>query len=207
MDRDPLDILAPIAKRGLDIALALLLLAGLAPALLLLAALVRAQDGGPAWFVQTRIGRDGRPFAMFKLRTMIVGAEGALAVIRAENGVDGPAFKHPRDPRVTRLGRALRRWSLDELPQLVNVLRGEMSLVGPRPPLPAEVAWDEPWQLRRLSVRPGMTGLWQVSGRADLPFARWIELDLQYVDRWTLWLDLQLLARTLPAVIGGVGAR
>lgn len=199
--------LATLAKRALDVGLASAGLALLGPLVAALSLAIHLQDGGPAWFRQRRVGRRGRPFEMYKLRTMVVGAPEALDALRSANGVDGPAFKHPNDPRVTPLGRVLRRWSLDELPQLVNVLRGEMSLVGPRPPLPEEVAQYERWQLRRLSVRPGMTGLWQVSGRADLPFARWMELDLLYVDRWSLWLDLVLLLRTIPAVVGGAGAR
>jgi lipopolysaccharide/colanic/teichoic acid biosynthesis glycosyltransferase len=199
--------LAFAAKRCLDATLAAAGLALSGPLLLGLAVAVRLQDGGPAWFTQTRVGRYGRTFRLVKLRTMVPGAEDHVDGLRPESTVDGPAFKHPSDPRITRLGRFLRRWSLDELPQLVNVLQGDMSLVGPRPPLPDEVARYEPWQLRRLSVRPGMTGLWQVSGRADLPFVRWMELDLQYVDAWSLWLDLVLLARTLPAVLTGTGAR
>jgi exopolysaccharide biosynthesis polyprenyl glycosylphosphotransferase len=196
-----------LIKRAVDLVGASLGLVVLGPALLALAAAVRLSDGGPALFVQERVGRYGRPFRMLKLRTMVPGAEARLAELRDHNEVRGPAFKMRGDPRVTRLGAWLRRLSLDELPQLVNVLRGEMSLVGPRPPLPAEVAAYEPWQLRRLSVRPGMTGLWQVSGRADLPFERWMALDLQYVDEWSLWLDLRVLARTLPAVLTGTGAR
>jgi lipopolysaccharide/colanic/teichoic acid biosynthesis glycosyltransferase len=150
------------------------------------------------------VGRYGRPFTMYKLRTMAPGSE-----LAADGGDWRPGSGHKRldDPRITKVGRLLRRLSLDELPQLVNVLRGEMSLVGPRPPLPFEVARYERWQCRRLSVLPGMTGLWQVSGRADLPFDRWIVLDLQYVDSWSLWLDLKVLWRTVPAVLAGTGAR
>lgn len=196
-----------LAKRALDVLGALAGLAVLGPALVLAMAAVRWHDGGPALFVQERAGRYGRAFRLYKLRTMVTDAEDRLAGLQLRNEVRGPAFKLRDDPRVTPLGRWLRRLSLDELPQLVNVLRGEMSLVGPRPPLPSEVARYERHQLRRLSVRPGMTGLWQVSGRADLPFERWIELDLEYVDRWSLWLDLRLLARTVPAVLSGTGAR
>lgn len=194
-------------KRTFDGLGALVGLAVVAVPLVVLAAAIRAADGGPALFRQTRIGRYGRPFTMYKLRTMVSDAEQRRASLEPHNPIAGPAFKLPRDPRVTRIGAVLRRWSVDELPQLLNVLRGEMSLVGPRPPLPDEVARYEPWQRRRLSVRPGLTGLWQVSGRADLPFDQWIQLDLQYVDSWSLWLDARLLARTVPAVVRGTGAR
>lgn len=156
--------------------------------------------------MQTRTGLHGRTFRMFKLRSMRVGAEALRQDLDAVNEVDGPVFKLRQDPRITGLGRWLRRTSLDELPQLLNVLRGDMSLVGPRPPLPDEVAEYEPWQLRRLSMRPGLTGLWQVSGRSAVPFERWMALDLEYIDRWSLWLDLELLLRTVPAVVSGRGA-
>jgi exopolysaccharide biosynthesis polyprenyl glycosylphosphotransferase len=194
-------------KRAIDVLLAVGGLAVAAAPLLGVMFAIRAQDGGPALFRQVRVGRYGRPFVLYKLRTMVGGAEAQRAALEAANPIDGPAFKLPADPRVTPLGGWLRRWSVDELPQLVNVLRGDMSLVGPRPPLPDEVARYAPWQRRRLSVRPGLTGLWQVSGRADLPFEQWIALDLQYVDRWSLWLDLTVLARTVPAVLLGTGAR
>jgi exopolysaccharide biosynthesis polyprenyl glycosylphosphotransferase len=187
------------AKRALDLAGALAATILLAPVFGAAALLVALLDGRPVVFRQQRIGRYGRPFTMFKLRTMVRGAELAAP----PPGASKPLC----DPRITPLGRVLRRLSIDELPQLVNVLRGEMSLVGPRPPLPAEVARYERWERRRLSVRPGMTGLWQVSGRADLPRDQGTALDLQYVDRWSLWLDVVLLARTVPAVLSGTGAR
>lgn len=196
-----------LAKRALDVALALPLLLLAAPVLALSALAIRAHDGAPALLRQERVGRHGRRFAMWKLRTMTPDAEAAHEALRAEGGHTAPAFKPDRDPRITPVGHWLRRFSVDELPQLLNVLRGEMSLVGPRPPLPSEVARYERWQLRRLSVPPGMTGLWQVSGRADLPFERWMALDLEYVDRWSLGMDLWLLLRTVPAVLGGAGAR
>ncbi|MEZ4235161.1 MAG: sugar transferase [Myxococcota bacterium] len=187
-------------KRGVDVVGASLGLVLAAPVIAAAALAVRLGDGGPALFRQVRVGRDGRPFTMLKLRTMATGAE-AHAPRRP------PRFKRRGDPRVTPGGRVLRRLSIDELPQLVNVLRGEMSLVGPRPPLPSEVRWHGRWHRARQSVPPGITGLWQVSGRADLPFERWIEYDLHYVERWSLWLDLALLARTVPAVLHGRGAR
>lgn len=194
-----------VAKRVLDVVLASLLLVLTTPLLLLCALVIRLGDGGPALFVQERVGRDGRVFRMFKLRTMFVGAEALQPLL--PNEATGPLFKMRHDPRVTPAGRLLRRFSIDELPQLVNVLRGEMSLVGPRPPIPSEVAHYEPWHLRRLTVLPGLTGLWQVSGRSDLPFDRGVALDLAYIDRWSLGLDLWLILRTVPVVLRGTGAR
>lgn len=193
------------AKRLLDVTLASVLLVLCAPLLALCALAIRLGDGGPALYVQERVGQHGVRFRMLKLRTMIVGAE-ALQPLLA-NEATGPLFKMRDDPRVTPVGRVLRRFSLDELPQLVNVLRGEMSLVGPRPPIPAEVERYEPWQLRRLTVPPGLTGLWQVSGRSDVPFDRGVALDLAYIDGWSLALDLWLLVRTVPVVLRGTGAR
>ena len=193
-------------KRTIDVVGAAVGLVVAAPALLALMLLVRRHDGGPALYAQRRVGLHGRPFTLYKLRSMRVGADEQQPALAARNEVHGPAFKLRADPRVTPIGRFLRRSSLDELPQLFNVLRGDMSLVGPRPPLPAEVAAYEPWQVRRLSMRPGLTGLWQVSGRSDLPFDRWMQLDLAYIDRWSLGLDLVVLLRTVPAVLSGRGA-
>ena len=195
------------AKRALDVCGALLLALAALPLIVGIAALVRVVDGGPALFRQERVGRFGRTFTMWKFRSMTPNAEAQRSELDALNEVEGHAFKMEADPRITAVGRWLRRSSLDELPQLWNVLTGDMSLVGPRPPLASEVAQYERWQLRRLSVTPGLTGLWQVSGRADLPFDRWVELDLEYIDNWSLWLDVRLLIRTLPAVIRGTGAR
>ncbi|MEN8704723.1 MAG: sugar transferase, partial [Nocardioides marinisabuli] len=178
----------------------------LAPLLLALMALVRLDSPGPALFRQQRVGRDGEVFSILKLRTMHVDAEARLEDLREHNESDGALFKMRQDPRVTRAGRWLRRLSLDELPQLVNVVRGDMALVGPRPPLPGEVtAYDED-ALRRLAVRPGITGLWQVSGRSDLPWAMTVRLDSRYVDNWSLRLDAWILARTVRAVLGHHGA-
>jgi lipopolysaccharide/colanic/teichoic acid biosynthesis glycosyltransferase len=158
-------------------------------------------------FRQQRCGLNGRRFTLYKLRTMCADAERKFDEIAHLNEVNGPAFKAKKDPRVTPVGRILRRWSIDELPQLVNVLRGEMSLVGPRPPIPAEVERYQRWQRRRLSMKPGITGLWQVSGRAGIDdFDDWIALDLRYIDQWSLWLDLKILLRTIPAVLFARGA-
>ncbi len=195
------------AKRVIDVIGATLGLLILGGPLILLLGIVWAQDGAWPLFVQTRVGKDGRRFRMWKIRSMHVGAEALLPAVLPLNEVGGLAFKMREDPRVTPLGRWLRRSSLDELPQLVNVLAGDMSLVGPRPALPEEVCRYSAQDRRRLAVPSGMTGLWQVSGRCDLPFDQWIALDLHYVDHWSLWLDLVLLARTLPAVWSGAGAR
>jgi len=193
------------AKRAVDLAGASVALLVALPVLLLLGTLIRVVDGGPVLFHQRRIGRHGRPFRMLKLRTMSVDAEERLADLAPHNEVRGSAFKLSRDPRLIRTGAFLRRTSLDELPQLWNVLRGEMSLVGPRPPLPEEVEAYEGWHRRRLSVTPGMTGLWQVEGRHHPHFDHWVRLDLAYIDRWSLRLDLVILLRTIPAVLGRGG--
>ncbi|MBM7509449.1 exopolysaccharide biosynthesis polyprenyl glycosylphosphotransferase [Nocardioides salarius] len=178
----------------------------LAPLLLALLALVRLDSPGPALFRQQRVGRDGRIFSILKLRTMHVDAEARLADLQEHNESDGAMFKMRHDPRITRAGRWLRRLSLDELPQLVNVVRGDMALVGPRPPLPGEVTTYDEDALRRLAVRPGITGLWQVSGRSDLPWSMTVRLDSRYVDNWSLRLDAWILARTVRAVLSHDGA-
>lgn len=184
-------------------ALALVLLVLAAPVLGVLVALVRADSPGPAVFRQVRIGRDGQPFTMLKLRTMALAP---MALPEAVNDADGCLFKLREDPRVTRVGACLRRLSLDELPQLVNVVRGEMALVGPRPPLPEEVERYDDDARRRLVVTPGLTGLWQVSGRSDLSWADTVRLDVRYVDNWSLGLDARILALTVRAVLGRRGA-
>jgi lipopolysaccharide/colanic/teichoic acid biosynthesis glycosyltransferase len=169
---------------------------------------IKATSPGPVLFVQERYGLRRRRFRMLKFRTMTQGAEALQPLLELQNEASGPVFKIQNDPRTTRLGRFLRRSSLDELPQLVNVLRGEMSLVGPRP-LPERdvLRFADPWLMRRFSVPPGLTGLWQVSGRCTLKFDEAIALDLKYIDQWSLGLDLTILARTLPAVVKGTGAR
>ena len=184
----------------------LVLLALAAPLLLTIGLLVRWDSTGPALFAQRRVGRDGREFTMYKFRTMQIDAEDRVALLSDQNEASGLLFKIRHDPRVTRVGAFLRRYSLDELPQLINVLRGEMSLVGPRPALPCEVARYDADTRRRLAVQPGLTGLWQVSGRSDLPWAEAIRLDLRYVDNWSLGLDLAILFRTFGAVLSRRGA-
>lgn len=194
------------AKRCFDIAIAALVLVLLSPLLLAMFVIVKATSPGPAIFRQARCGRGGSTFTCFKFRTMVVNAEEVRDALLSSNECSGPVFKIRRDPRVTPVGRFLRKTSIDELPQLWNVLRGEMSLVGPRPPLPDEVAVYTAREHLRLAVRPGLTGLWQVSGRSNLSFERWVELDLEYVRRRSFLLDLLVLLRTIPAVISGRGA-
>ncbi|MFF9348900.1 exopolysaccharide biosynthesis polyprenyl glycosylphosphotransferase [Streptomyces sp. NPDC014734] len=200
--RGPQTVLKSVVDR-VGAALGLLVLA---PLLLLIATAVRVGSDGPAFHRQIRQGLHNRPFTMWKFRTMVVDAERLRHRLTAANESDGPMFKMRRDPRVTAVGRLLRRTSLDELPQLVNVLRGDMSLVGPRPPLPDEVSRYDERELRRLAVRPGLTGLWQVSGRSDLSWQETVSLDLWYVDNWSVATDLGLMARTLRAVADGRGA-
>jgi lipopolysaccharide/colanic/teichoic acid biosynthesis glycosyltransferase len=171
-----------------------------------LALLIRLESPGSPVLAQDRVGLNGRVFKCFKLRTMRDGAEDDQMALRAHNETQGPIFKMREDPRCTRLGRWIRRWSLDELPQIWNVLLGDMSLVGPRPPLPLEVAEYDADHMRRLEVKPGMTGIWQVSGRSELPFDEMFMMDIYYVDNWSLALDLRILIRTVVAVLGRHGA-
>lgn len=173
---------------------------------MLIGAAVRFGSDGPVFHRQVRQGQHNRPFTMWKFRTMVADAEARKDRLRTANEIDGPMFKMRRDPRVTGIGRLLRRTSLDELPQLLNVLRGDMSLVGPRPPLPEEVSRYDEREFRRLSVKPGLTGLWQVSGRSDLSWQETVSLDLWYVDNWSMATDMGLMARTLRAVTDGRGA-
>ncbi|MFG2311913.1 exopolysaccharide biosynthesis polyprenyl glycosylphosphotransferase [Streptomyces sp. NPDC048566] len=196
----------PLLKGALDRGVALLGLLVLTPVLLLVAGAVKLSSRGPVLYLHERIGRSGRAFVMWKFRTMRVGSDRLKAELAAENENDGLMFKMRRDPRVTRVGHWLRRTSLDELPQLVNVLKGDMSLVGPRPPLADEVAHYTPVEWRRLSVRPGMTGLWQISGRSDLSWDETVQLDLSYVDNWSFTSDVDVMARTFRAVVDGRGA-
>jgi exopolysaccharide biosynthesis polyprenyl glycosylphosphotransferase len=191
------------AKRMLDVALSAIALVVLSPILAAIAIAIVRDDGRPVFFRQERLGLHGRPFRVIKFRSMARDAETRLAELQDRNEIQGRAFKITDDPRVTRTGRFLRRTSLDELPQLVNVLRGEMSLVGPRPPLPGEVDGYDLWHRRRLSMKPGITGLWQVRARREPEFDRWVAADLEYIDRWSLWLDVKILARTIPAAVQG----
>ena len=196
-----------LCKRTLDVAIALAALLALAPLLLLTAALIMLASSGPAFFVQERVGLNKRRFRLLKFRTMVVDAENQFGHLQHLNEVSGPVFKIRNDPRVTGIGKFLRHMSIDELPQLFNVLKGDMSLVGPRPlPWRDYNGFDQDWQRRRFSVRPGITCLWQIQGRNSIPFEKWMELDMQYIDQWSLGLDFKILAKTIPAVIKGVGA-
>ncbi len=194
------------AKCVLDKLGALCGLLAACPAMLLIALAIKLDSKGPIFFKQTRSGLNGRTFKLYKFRTMCRDADKKKTKLAELNEMSGPVFKVRNDPRVTRFGKFLRKTSLDELPQFINVLRGDMSLVGPRPPLPSEVAQYEPWQHRKLSVMPGVTCTWQVSGRNNIDFEQWMKLDLEYIDNWSLWQDTKILARTIPAVLKGSGA-
>jgi len=197
---------ALLVKRGMDIVGAVIGLVLGAPLLALIGLAIRLDSPGQIVFRQTRVGATGKTFEMYKFRSMREGAEAELEQLRELNEADGPIFKIRDDPRLTRVGRFLRRTSLDELPQLWNVLRGEMSLVGPRPPLPVEVTHYMEWHKKRLEVRPGITALWQVSGRSMLSFDEGVLLDIYYIENWSLWLDFKILLRTIPKVLFGDGA-
>ena len=195
-----------VGKRLLDVGGSLLALCFAGPLIAFLAVLIKLESRGPVFYRSTRIGRGGRAFTFLKLRSMVKDAERRRGQLHHLNEADGPVFKIARDPRVTRIGRFLRTTSLDELPQFWNVLRGDMSLVGPRPPIPEEIAQYEPWQLRRLDVRPGITCLWQISGRSRIGFQEWMRLDLEYIRHRSFALDLKILVRTIPAVLSREGA-
>lgn len=193
-------------KRVMDIAIALAALVVCAPLFALVAIAIKFDSAGRVFHSQERIGRDGVPFRLFKLRSMAPEAEAVRGLLAADSDITGPVFKMRNDPRVTRIGKFLRKYSIDELPQLVNVLAGQMSIVGPRPPLPEEVETYEPWHMQRLSVTPGLTCIWQVSGRNHVSFERWVRMDIEYIENQSIWLDLKLLVLTIPAVLSGRGA-
>ena len=198
---------AQVLKRLVDVVASAALLVALMPFFLLLAALIRLESPGPVLFKQVRIGARGLPFEMFKFRSMYVDAEERKAALAAQNEMQGGVlFKMKKDPRITRIGRFIRKASIDELPQLWNVLRGQMSLVGPRPPVPSEVADYSLGDRRRLEITPGITCIWQVSGRSDIPFDQQVELDSLYIESQSFWGDIKLLLKTIPAVLLGRGA-
>ncbi len=215
VDGRPLLTIAPSGIRGgaavlktmLDRAGSLLLLSLLSPILLITAIAIKFTSAGPVFFTQVRLGLNKRPFRVIKFRTMFKDAEQKRAALEHLNEAQGPVFKIAHDPRITRVGRVLRKLSIDELPQLINVLKGDMSLVGPRPlPVRDYEGFDQNWHLRRFSVLPGISCLWQIGGRSNVQFDRWMELDMQYIDQWSLWLDLKILLKTIPAVLKGEGA-
>ncbi len=203
---DPEDQVALLGKSLMDRIGALVGLLVFAPIMFITALAIKLTSRGPVFFKQTRSGVNGKQFGLLKFRTMCCDAEGRKDGLMDKNEMSGPVFKIKRDPRVTKVGRFLRKYSIDEVPQFVNVLRGEMSLVGPRPPLPSEVSRFEPWQHRKLSVKPGLTCLWQINGRNAIDFEEWMRLDLQYIDNWSLWLDAKIIAKTIPAVMKGSGS-
>jgi exopolysaccharide biosynthesis polyprenyl glycosylphosphotransferase len=193
-------------KRMIDVVIAAAALIIVSPLLAILAVLIKVTSPGPVFYRQTRCGLGGRRFTLLKFRSMVANADQLLPHLEEMNEVDGPVFKMRRDPRCTVIGRWMRIFSLDELPQLWNVLLGHMSLVGPRPPLPDEVNQYESWQRRRLRMRPGMTCLWALEGRSQLRFENWVRLDLLYIDNWSMWLDFKILLKTIPTVLSGKGA-
>lgn len=194
------------AKRALDVAGSLAALVVGFPVFVGIAALVKLTSRGPILFKQARVGRGGRVFPCYKFRSMYVDAEARIEQLRHLNEMSGPVFKIKNDPRITPVGRFIRKYSLDEIPQFLNVLLGDMSLVGPRPPIPSEVDAYTKHQLGRLAVKPGLTCLWQIGGRSEVDFDRWVELDLTYIQTMSFWQDLKILVKTVPAVITGRGA-
>lgn len=204
--KTPMQGMALVFKRLFDVVFALMGTILLSPILIVTAIAVRADSPGPVIFKQKRVGKNGELFDFYKFRSMIANAEELKAELAAANEADGPVFKIKEDPRITKVGRFIRKYSIDELPQLFNVLKGDMSLVGPRPPLPEEVDQYGNIEWRRLEVIPGITGLWQVSGRSNISFNKWMELDIYYIENWSFWLDLKILLQTIPVVIFGKGA-
>ena len=198
--------LAPFMKRGLDLTIVLFASLAMLPLVIVTAIAVKLDSPGPIFFGQTRVGLRGKHFTCYKFRSMSTDAEERKAELMAQNEADGPVFKIQNDPRVTRVGAIIRQLSIDELPQLLNVLKGDMSLVGPRPPLPQEVQEYTLHQLRRLDAVPGLTGLQQISGRSNLDFERWVRLDLQYIEEQSLWRDIEILFKTIPTVLLRRGA-
>lgn len=204
---ESIKIIPAAIKRTIDFVGSLMIVTFLCPVFLIVSLLVKLTSKGPVLFRQTRVGLNKRQFTIFKFRTMVAGAESVQNQLVSMNEMSGPVFKIKNDPRVTPLGKFLRKTSLDELPQFFNVLMGEMSLVGPRAmSLRDYQLFDQDWHRRRFSVKPGITCLWQIRGRNSIPFEKWMELDMQYIDKWSLWLDLKILARTVPAVLRGTGA-
>lgn len=193
-------------KRAIDLGVSLIAMPLLIPLGLLVGLIIKLDSPGPVFYTQTRIGKNGKPFKFYKFRSMFRDADKMLDQLDHLNEAKGPIFKIRRDPRITRVGGFLRKTSLDELPQLINVIKGEMSLVGPRPPLPREVERYNDYQMGRLAVTPGLTCLWQIQGRSEVSFDEWVELDLEYIRRQSLWLDIKILLKTIPAVLKGRGA-
>ncbi|HOU36535.1 MAG TPA: sugar transferase, partial [Candidatus Omnitrophota bacterium] len=197
-----------VCKRIFDVLISAAILLLSLPLFVAVAILIKLTSDGPVFFKQKRVGLNGRIFRLYKFRTMVRDAELKLQELMPHNEMHGPVFKMSNDPRITPVGRVLRKFSIDELPQFWNVLTGTMSVVGPRPPLPSEVKQYDSWQRRRLSMRPGITCLWQVSGRNRIvDFAKWVKMDLDYIDEWSFWLDMKIFFKTIPVVIFGIGAK
>ncbi|MBN2102756.1 sugar transferase [bacterium] len=194
------------SKRIIDLVVSLIVLIVLSPVIIISMVVIRLSSPGPIFYRQTRVGMNGRLFTLYKFRSMVDGAEMRKRELERQNEMNGPTFKMRRDPRVTKFGRFMRKFSIDEYPQLFNVLKGDISLVGPRPSLPTEVEMYKVWQRRRLSMKPGITCIWQVSGRNKIDFDRWMEMDLRYIDNFSLWLDFTILVRTVFVVLTGYGA-
>ncbi|HBC30962.1 MAG TPA: multidrug MFS transporter [Clostridiales bacterium] len=193
-------------KRFFDIVLSIIALIILSPLLLITAIAIKLDSDGPAIYEQKRVGQGGKIFTFYKFRSMCVDADKQLKYLKDKNEIDGPAFKMSNDPRVTKIGRFIRKVSIDELPQLINVLRGNMAIVGPRPPLPNEFAQYTPEQMHRLDVKPGLTCYWQISGRSDISFDKWMQLDYKYIKERNLWTDFKIILKTVPVVLTGKGA-
>ncbi|CDZ25065.1 capsular polysaccharide biosynthsis protein [[Clostridium] cellulosi] len=193
-------------KRFFDVVLSVLALVVLSPLFLITAIAIKLDSEGEVFYSQLRVGKDGKLFKMYKFRSMCVDADKQLDKLKDLNEKDGPVFKIANDPRVTRVGRIIRKRSIDELPQLINIIKGDMSIVGPRPPLPNEVAQYTPYQMQRLSVKPGLTCYWQISGRSDISFDEWVELDCKYIRESSVWTDIKIILKTIPAVLTGRGA-
>lgn len=195
-----------VSKRALDVIASFLGLVILSPILLIVAILIKLESKGPAIFAQSRIGLNGEEFKMYKFRSMVQNAEELKEKLAKQNEMSGPMFKMKNDPRVTKVGKFIRKTSIDELPQLLNILKGDMTLVGPRPSLPKEVQKFEPWMLKRLEVKPGLTCYWQVSGRNNIDFEEWMNLDLKYVNDMNFWLDIKLIFKTVAVLFGDKNA-
>ena len=201
------NILYEVSKRALDVIASFLGLVILSPILLIVAILIKLESKGPAIFAQSRIGLNGKEFKMYKFRSMVQNAEELKEKLAKQNEMSGPMFKMKNDPRVTKVGKFIRKTSIDELPQLLNILKGDMTLVGPRPSLPREVEKFESWMLKRLEVKPGLTCYWQVSGRNNIDFYEWMKLDLKYVNDMSFWLDIKLIFKTVAVLFGDKNAR
>ncbi|CAM2079628.1 MAG: Exopolysaccharide biosynthesis polyprenyl glycosylphosphotransferase [uncultured Clostridium sp.] len=195
-----------VIKRVIDVVCSFVGVLVLSPLFVVIAIIIKFTSKGPVFFSQKRVGRDGKEFKMYKFRSMVVNAEELKEKLAAQNEMSGPMFKMKDDPRVTKVGKFIRKTSIDELPQLLNVLKGDMSLVGPRPSLPKEVAQFEDWMYRRLEVKPGLTCYWQVSGRNNIDFEDWMKLDIKYVDERNLWIDIKLIFKTVGVLFGDKNA-